>query len=284
MFRFIEGYQGPLSIAETCTILKVSRAGYYKHKQRCPSATEIENEVLSELLSAIFQEHKERYGSRRIQFILKRDYQLAVSRRRITRLLQAQGMYTRGTRRKYRRQQQENPVVQNNKVNQNFEVSSKNILWFGDITYIQTAEGTLYLSSYIDAYSRRVVGYQIENHMRDELVIECLIAAVNREKPKPGLIIHVDQGTQYTGHRFFDAIQDHELVLSHSRKGNPYDNAVMESFYKTLKREVLEKYGFKTKSDAVMIIVDYLENYYNSKRIHSSLNYLTPDEYILSPN
>lgn len=283
MFNFIDRYQEPLSITETCTVLKVSRAGYDKHKQHFPSATAIENEVLSELLANIFQEHKERYGSRRIQFIRHRDYQLRVSRRRITCLLQAQGMVNRKARRKYRWQQLENPMVQNNRTNQNFAVSDKNVLWFGDITYIQTAEGTLYLSTYIDAYSRRVVGYQIENHMRDELVIECLIAAVNREKPKQGLMIHVDQGSQYTGHRFFDVIQANEFVLSHSRKGNPYDNAVMESFYKTLKREVLEKYGFKTRADAVMVIVDYLENYYNTKRIHSRLGYLTPDEYALSP-
>lgn len=207
-----------------------------------------------------------------------------MSRRRITRLLQAQGLFTRGARRKYRRQHQENPVVQGNLVNQKFEVETKNTLWFGDITYIQTAEGTLYLSTYIDAYSRRVVGYQIENHMRDELVTECLMTAVKREKPKKGLIIHVDQGSQYTGHRFFDLVKELGFVLSHSCKGNPYDNAVMESFYKTLKREVLEKYGFKTKADAVVKIVDYLENYYNVKRIHSSLKYLTPNEYALSSN
>lgn len=130
--------------------------------------TEIENEVLSNLLEHIFQEHKGRYGSRRIQFILHRDYQLNVSRRRITRLLQAQGLYTRGTRRKYRRQQQENPMIQHNRVNQNFIADTKNELWFGDITYIPTAEGTLYLSTYIDAYSRRVISYRMDTHMKDE--------------------------------------------------------------------------------------------------------------------
>lgn len=240
--------------------------------------------MLSDLLTSIFQEHKGRYGSRRIQFILHRDYQLKVSRRRITRLLQSQGLYTRGARRKFRRQQQENPIIQQNIVNQNFKVKARNEVWFGDITYIQTVEGRLYLSSYLDAYSRRIVGYRIDTHMRDELVIECLNEALKKESPKSGLIIHVDQGSQYTGHRFFEVIQAHKLILSHSRKGNPYDNALMKSFYKTLKREVLEKYVFKSKAEAIMIIVDYLENYYNTKRIHSSLNYLTPAEYERSPN
>lgn len=120
--------------------------------------------MLSDLLRSIFQEHKGRYGSRRIQFILHRDYQLKVSRRRITRLLQSQGLYTRGARRKFRRQQQENPIIQQNKVNQNFKVKAKNEVWFGDITYIQTAEGRLYISSYLDAYSRRIVGYRIDTY------------------------------------------------------------------------------------------------------------------------
>lgn len=120
--------------------------------------------------------------------------------------------------------------------------------------------------------------------MRDELVIECLNEALQKESPKSGLIIHVDQGSQYIGHRFFEVIQAHKLILSHSRKGNPYDNALMESFYKTLKRKALEKYVFKSKAESIMIIVDYLENYYNTKRIHSSLNYLTPVEYERSPN
>lgn len=134
-------------------------------------------------------------------------------------------------------------------------------MWFGDITYIPTAEGTLYLSTYIDAYSRRVISYRIDHHTRDELVIESLETALLKEHPKAGLIIHVDQGSQYTSHRFFEIIQANRLLLSHSRKGTPYDNAVMESFYKSLKREVLNKYGFKNKSEAVMQLVDYLENY-----------------------
>ncbi len=271
-------------MSNRCSILDVSRAGYYKNREHTPSKTEIENEVLSDLLAMIWQEHNGRYGSRRMPFILNRDYQLTVSRRRITRLLQVQGLYTRGTRRKYRRQQQDNPVVQQNQVNQNFKVDSKNKLWFGDITYIPTAEGTLFLSTYIDAYARRVISYRIDTHMRDELVIESLQAAIQKEKPATGLMIHADQGAQYTGHRFYEVIQANHLLLSHSQKGNPYDNAMMESFYKTLKREVLEKHGFKTKAEALVVIIDYLENYYNTKRIHSSLNYLTPDAYGLSSN
>lgn len=265
-------------------MLNGSRAGFYKSKHHLPSCTEVENEDLSNQVAQIFKEHKERYGSRRFQFTLMKVYQLTVSRRRSARLLHAQGLLPQGTRRKVRRQKQEHPIVQRHHVNQNFKVTSKNKLWFGDITYILTAEGTLYLSTYLDAYSRRVVSYRIECHMRDELVIDCLEEGIRKEKPKPGLVIHGDQGSQYTGHRFFEVTQRNRFILSHSQKGNPYDNAVMESFYKSLKREVLEKYGFKTKSEARLVLVDYLDNYYNQKRIHSSLNYLTPNEYGLSSN
>lgn len=132
-------------------------------------------------------------------------------------------------------------------------------MWFGNIAYIPTTEGTLYLSTYTDAYSRRVINYRIDNHMRDELVIERLETALLKGKPKVELIIHVDQGSQYTSRRFFEVIQANKLLLSHSKKGASYDNAVMESFYKSLKREVLNKYGFESKAEAVMQLVDYLE-------------------------
>ncbi|MGG5371699.1 hypothetical protein IGI67_003368 [Enterococcus sp. AZ196] len=188
-----------LSILEACRCLNVSRAGYYLFCQREPSNLEIENETLAELLKEIFLEHKGRYGARRIKFVLQKEYQLAISRRRITRLLHTQGLYTRGVRRKYRRQKTGCCSVQKNLVYQNFSVKSPHTVWFG---YIPTVEGTLYLSTYMDAYSRRVVSYRIDNHMRDELGVESLETALFKEKPKAGLVIHVDQGSQYISHLF----------------------------------------------------------------------------------
>lgn len=203
MFELINGYRGTLSISEACRCLNVSRAGYYLFCHREPSNLEIGNETLAELLKKIFLEHKGRYGARRIKFVLQKEYQLTISRRRITRLLHAQGLYTRGVRRKYRRQKTACCSVQKNLINQNFSVKSPNSVWFRDITYIPTAEGTLYLSTYIDAYSCRVIGYLIDHHMRNELVIESLETALLKDQPKAGLIIHMDQGSQYTSHRFF---------------------------------------------------------------------------------
>lgn len=178
---------------------------------RKPSTLEIENEALAELLKEIFLEHKGRYGARRIKFVLQKEYQLTISRRRIIRLLHTQGLYTRGVRRKYRRQKTGCCSAQKNLINQKFGVKAPNTVWFGDITYIPTAEGTLYLSTYIDAYSRRVISYRIDYHMKDELVTESLETALFKEKPKAGLIIHVDQGSQYTSHRFFEVIQANRL-------------------------------------------------------------------------
>ncbi|RSU08847.1 hypothetical protein CBF27_13955 [Vagococcus acidifermentans] len=173
---------------------------------------------------------------------------------------------------------QQTPHVHKNLINQAFNITEKNNVWYGDITYIPTNEGMLYISAFIDAYTRKCVGYCIDSHMRDSLVIQSLENALVREKPDAGLIVHSDQGSQYTGHRFYEFTKAIGIQLSHSRKGNPYDNAVMESFLKSFKREVLDEKQFKTKQAAVTECLVYLETYYNHERIHSSIGYKTPEE------
>ena len=266
-----------MPVKTSCQYLGVSRSGYYKHLNHLPSNLELENEVLRDMVREIFLEHKGRYGGRRIQFMLKNKYQLQVSRRRIGRLLHKQGLYPRGMRRKYRKSI--SSIMHPNLVNQDFQAKKSNQIWFGDITYIPTQEGTLYCSVYIDCYTRKLVGYSIKTHMRDSLVIESLEAAIEKENPKPGLIIHTDCGSQYTGYRFYEAINQNCCVHSHSRKGNPYDNALMESFYRSFKREVFPDKRYQTRAQALLETLDYLESYYNEKRIHSSLNYQTPNDF-----
>lgn len=234
--------------------------------------------MLSEYIRTIFFEHKGRYGARRIQVTLKRKYGFSISRKRIGRLLRKQGLYTKGIRRKYRKQ----PTIRDanpNLLKQQFYAKIANQIWFGDISYIPTQKGMLYCSVFIDCYSRKCVGFAIRTHLRDSLVIDSLEAAIHQEKPNNGLIIHTDQGCQYTGHRFYECAMQYHFTHSQSRKGNPYDNAVMESFYKSFKREILPGKQFHTKSQAILTIMDYLETYYNYERIHSSLNYLTPHEF-----
>lgn len=166
-----------------------------------------------------------------------------------------------------------------NLVNQEFQAQRKNQLWFGDITYIATQEGFLYLSVFLDTYTRKCVGFSIAEHMRNELVIRSLEEAIQKEQPKSNVIIHSDQGAQYTSSDFLEYIHEHQFITSNSRKGNPYDNAVMESFFKSLKREVLNRYAFKSKAEAKIHLLEYLEQYYNEKRHHSALGYMTPCEF-----
>ena len=137
----------------------------------------------------------------------------------------------------------------------------------------------LYLSVFIDGYSRKCIGYALREHMRESIVIESLQQAITKEKPPAGLIIHSDRGSQYTGSTYIEFLQVHKFVISHSRAGTPYDNAMMESFYKSFKRVVLNKKAFSSKAQATMEILHYLEIYYNQKRHHSSLGYMTPFEY-----
>jgi len=189
------------------------------------------------------------------------------------------GLYAKGSnyRYKYFKSRFVNPT--RNVINQEFSTTGKNKIWFGDITHIRTHEGNLYLSVFIDLFTRKIVGYSLKSHMRESLVLESLQTAIKKERPKAGLIIHTDQGSQYTSHNFVNLIIENNFVRSNSNRGNPYDNALMESFFKTFKREVLPKRDYKNKKYAKLDIINFLEVYYNKKRYHSSLGYLTPLEF-----
>ncbi|EKA2552378.1 IS3 family transposase [Listeria monocytogenes] len=199
---------------------------------------------------------------------MKKEYALTVSRKRVGRLLCKQGLYTKGRRRRYHKQRTalyKSP----NLVKQNFRAQEPNQIWFGDISYIPTQEGTLYCSVFIDCFTRKCIDFSIRDYMKEVLVI----GSLEEGFIKKGLIVHTDQDAQYTGHRFYECSRIYHFIHSQSRKGNPYDNAMMESFYKTLKREVLPPVPYLTKAQARLELTDYLEIYYNYKRMHSSLNF-----------
>lgn len=264
-----------------CKLLGVSRSGYYAYASRPKSKSAIENEVISDYIKLIFNEHYGRYGCRRIKSALFNNYGLVLSRKRITRLMRSMGLYARGSNYKYKYKKSRNNLSTINLINQVFIAEQKNKVWFGDITYIITAEGNLYLSVFIDLYTRKIVGYSLKSHMRTSLVIDTINMAITNEKPEPGLIIHTDQGTQYLSHDFLTLAKNNNFITSNSNKGNPYDNALVESFFKTFKREVLPKRYYKTKSEAKLEVLNYVEVYYNKKRCHSSLGYMTPNEFDL---
>lgn len=166
-----------------------------------------------------------------------------------------------------------------NLLEQQFITTKKNTVWVGDITYIPTKEGTLYLSTFIDLFTRKVVGWSMSSRIKESIAIDAFLQAYGREQPQSGLVIHTDQGSQYTSYNFRAVIEDHGCILSNSRRGNPYDNAVMESFFKTIKRELINDSKYSNREQAQQDIFKYIEMYYNTERIHSSLGYMTPIEY-----
>jgi putative transposase len=189
-------------------------------------------------------------------------------------------LYPKGTRYNYKKYNLKNRGEEKpNLLNQMFLTDAKNKIWVGDITYIPTKKGTLYLAVFVDLFSRKVVGWSMGNRMKDILVIEAFLQAHGKESPEAGLIVHTDQGSQYTGGNFRAVLSRYGVQHSNSRKGNPYDNAVMESFYRTMKRELIQGAHYATPEQAQKEIFKYIELYYNTKRIHSSLGYLSPSQF-----
>ena len=166
-----------------------------------------------------------------------------------------------------------------NLLQRNFKADDMNKVLVGDITYIWTREGWLYLSTVIDLFSRRIVGWKVEDIITKELVISSLQDAINRRKPAPGVIFHSDRGSQYASDEFVRFLQDNSVLASMSRKGDCWDNAVAESFFKTIKSELVNWYNFKTKAEAKMRIFEYIEIFYNKNRLHSSNDYMSPIDY-----
>ena len=239
----------------------------------------MENEILKEEIRSIFEEHKGRYGSKRIAKVLH-SKGVIVNRKRISRLMRRMNLFAKGTRlhyRSYRRKPTESDRP--NLLNQIFQSSGKNRIWVGDITYIPTQRGFLYLAVFLDICTRKVAGWSMDRRMKNQLVLDAFRQAFGREQPEEGLVVHTDQGPQFTSGAFRTLISKSGAILSNSRKGNPYDNAVMESFYRTLKRELIQGANFDTPDQAQREIFKYIELYYNPKRIHSSLGYLTPAQY-----
>ncbi len=278
-FQFLKENQKKYNIQKACKILKISRSGYYDYLKRRKSKRAIENEVLSEMIEDIFHENKGRYGARRIQKVLEQK-NIKVNPKRVSRLMSEHGLIAKGTRKFYRYQANKNAYDEKeNILNQVFKANERNQIWVGDITYIPTKHGWLYLAVFIDIFSRKVTGWAMDTRVRDILVLSALNQAVGREHPTEGLIIHTDRGSQYTSQRFQSMCIRYGFRQSMSRKGNPYDNAIMESFYRTLKRELVQDAKYDNPEQARMDIFKYIETYYNTKRIHSALNWLSPTQF-----
>lgn len=262
-----------------CRILKINRASYY-HWIQSGSVVKKVDTKLNELVEFVFIEGKNTYGTRRIRDRLLLYYGLFVSRKRISNIMKDLNLKVKMKKRyKNTTDSNHNLPIAPNILNQDFYASTKNEKYVGDITYISTGEGWLYLATVIDLYSRKVVGWSMNDEMKVSLVNDALNMALRHRKPSKGLIWHTDRGSQYASYSHRDLLKENGIVQSMSRKGNCWDNAVAESFFKSLKSDLVYQNIFYTKNQAKQEIFKYIEFFYNRIRPHSYLGNLSPVEF-----
>jgi transposase InsO family protein len=279
-YPFIEAERaGRRNVKRACALLKVSRAAFYFH-QAGPSQREREDAELTEQIQAVHEQSKGRYGAPRVHAELRRRGRRH-GRKRVARLMRAAGIRGRAPKR-WRKTTIADPaaVTRADRIRRDFtaDAAKINARWCGDITYIGTWEGWLYLATVIDIASRRVVGYALADHLRTELVTAALGNAVAARNPAPGVIFHADRGCQYTSAEFAALASDYAVTLSHGRTGQCWDNALSESFFASLKGELIDTRAWPARAAATRAIVEYI-GWYNGTRLHSTLGYKTPAEF-----
>jgi putative transposase len=262
-----------------CRALEVSRSSYYAGSQRSRCARSRGDQLLGERIKTIFEGSDATYGILRIQKQLRKEGVFA-GKNRISRLMKDQGLLVK-TRKRFRvttNSDHKRPVAPN-LVRQVFEAEAPDRLWTGDITYIQTAEGWLYLAVVLDVFSRRIVGWSMGSRMKDDLVVDALRNALYRRRPDPGFLFHSDRGSQYCSRRYRAMVSGAGGIQSMSATGSCYDNAITESFFGSLKRELVHHYRYPTRTAARSSIFRYIEGFYNRQRIHSAIGYLSPTQF-----
>lgn len=262
-----------------CWMLDVSKTAYYEWCGRSKTQREEANELLTELIKDIFGGQRNGCGTRTIKKELSRQGH-RVSRRRIGRLMSVEGLFCK-TKKKFKattNSKHDNPVAPN-RLNREFTADKPNEKWVGDITYIWTAEGWLYLATVIDLFSRKIVGWSMNSRMTQDLVNQALLSAIWNRKPPKGLLWHTDRGSQYASKSHRKLLEEHGIIQSMSRKGNCWDNAVAESFFHTLKTGLTNHKHYQTRDEAREDIFDYIEVFYNRQRLHSTNDYWSPVDY-----
>jgi len=257
-----------------CDILKVSRSGYYDWRRRPQSARAQKQERLCERIKEVFDEQDGLYGSPRVHAEL--DGAACVNT--VAKLMKKMRLLA-GTRRKFIAATTDSNhgfAVAENLLDRNFKVDRLDQVWCSDITYIPTDQGWLYLAAVMDLCSRRIVGWAVDDHLRADLCCEALSMAIAHRGPSAGLMHHSDRGVQYACDQYQKLLEKHQMVCSMSRRGNCYDNAPMESFFSSLKREWIYQRRYHTKDQARSSVFEYIEVYYNRRRRHSTLGYVSP--------
>lgn len=262
-----------------CRFMKVSRSGYYEWLNNPECNRDKADNDLSRRIHSIFQEGRSNYGTRPIKKALL-SHDIVVSRRRIARLMSEAGLVCK-TKCKFKATTDSSHTKQvaPNLLNRSFKVPAANRYWVGDITYIPTGEGWLYLAIVLDLFSRKIIGWSMDSNMKAELVNNAVLMAIWQRKPPKGLVWHTDRGSQYCAASHAKIIKQHGIIQSMSRKGNCWDNAVAESFFHTIKTELIYQTKFETREEAKHVIFEYIEVFYNRIRMHSTNDYLSPIQY-----
>jgi transposase InsO family protein len=278
-FRFIEDRRADYPVRILCDVLEVSPAGYYAWRSRPESRRAAANRQLVNDIKRVHRDTHGRYGSPRIHVELKAQGR-GVSRGRIERLMRHHGIraiMARPHRVRTTDSRHDLPIAPN-LLDRNFVAPAPNCVWLADITYVETDQGWLYLATVMDLYSRRIVGWAMAEHLRAELPLAALQMAIAAKRPGAGLIHHSDRGVQYASADYRKLIQSAGFRASMSRKGNCYDNAPMESFFHTLKTELVHHTLYATRQEAARDIFAYIEGFYNRTRRHSAIGYISPIE------
>jgi len=278
-YMFIEKYRSSFAVEKMCRALKISKSGYYAWRNKPKSMRALANEKLDHHIRTIYEQNKGRCGSPRITEALN-EQDIACSKNRVADRMRKNNIKAKTKKRfKVTTNSKHNHPIAPNLLNQDFTAQRPNQIWASDITYVWTREGWLYLAVILDLFSRRIVGWAMSNRLGQELVLNAFQQALWRRRPGHGIIFHSDQGVQYACTAFRNLLKEYKFIQSMSGKGNCYDNAVVESFFHTLKTELVYFETYLTREDARNSIFEYIETYYNRIRLHSTLGYCPPIQF-----
>jgi transposase InsO family protein len=280
-FRFVEAYKDTYTVKRLCSLAEVSRTGFYAWSKRPPSKRAIANEAVLEAMVDIHTQSRGTYGAPRIEGQLRRRG-MVVNHKRVARLMAANGLVGVSNRRKWRRSDPHKGRLAPDLIERDFTATGPDQKWVADITEFECGDGRLYLAGIMDLYSRRIVGWSIGHRRPAELVVDALVAALVRREPPAGVVHHGDHGSQYTSMVFADTAADHDVVLSFGSVGSCFDNAAMEAFWSTLKRELAHIHQTTTwahRDDLRAALFDYIEVFYNRQRHQAGLDHQTPADY-----
>jgi len=279
-FRFIDEHRRRWPVSVICRVLKVTRGGFYLWKKRKPSARQIRQQKLLAKIRIVQRENRELYGSPRVHRALLIDGEV-VSRNTVAKLMR-QARIRAKTRRRYVPRTTDSThrkPIADNLLARDFAAPAPNQKWLADITYVPTDEGWLFLAGVLDCYSRKIVGWAMCDGMPTDLVSSALKMALLHRQPGQDLLHHSDRGVQYASEDYQQLLLNHGITVSMSGRGNCYDNAMMESFWATLKTELIHQQNYATREQAKQSIFEYIEVFYNRKRLHSSLGYVSPESF-----